>query len=108
MEPRKSSCQCGLKAASGPRAVKRKIDLPARKRSLMRGAGRESVGIAPGCRLGCKRRLFEYSQGRARSIVGTEIPGATEPLKIEGRPAGSRTVLGSGKRCTSRIHLRHT
>jgi len=51
------------------------------------------------------KRIQEIYRGEGKSTL---IPGATEPLKIEGRPAGSRTVLGSGKRCTSRIHLRHT
>src|SRR5437870_13588516 len=36
------------------------------------------VGVTPGCRLGCKRRLFECSQGRARNIVGTEQSAANE------------------------------
>jgi chitinase len=51
------------------------------------------------------KRIQEIYRGEGKSTL---IPGATEPPKIEGRPAGSRTVLGSGKRCTSRIHLRHT
>src|SRR5882724_4102371 len=77
MEPRKSSRQCGLKSASA-KSRHAQDRSASRKRSLMRGAGWDSFGIAPGCCLRCKRRLFENSQGRARSIVGTEQPAANQ------------------------------
>jgi hypothetical protein len=51
------------------------------------------------------KRIQEIYRGEGKSTL---IPGAAEPPKIEGRPAGSRTVLGSGKRCTSRKHSRRT
>ena len=49
------------------------------------------------------KRIQEIYRGEGKSTL---IPGVTEPPKIEDRPAGSRTVLGSGKGCTSRTHLR--
>jgi hypothetical protein len=71
-------CHCDLnRLSSGQKpSYAKSICQPGSGRSCEARGGRGYIAL--GCRLRCKRGLFEYSQGRARSIVGTEEPAANE------------------------------